>query len=325
MTSDHRAPAIQPVAGHDPLALAGRKVLARQSIQLHRNLHGTLMGQDPEFLHDFRVATRRARAALRLFGDVLGQRRADELRRELGWIADLLGEVRDLDVLEAKLPRQLDRAEVTPESRRRLAEWLDRRRRLAEGELADGLGSNRFERLLSRLDRLAGAPPPARLDATAAMTVARAGPKLIQQAWRRAAKAGRRARRDPKDEALHRLRIRLKRVRYTVEFLSHGLPGDWRHYLKRLKQLQDLLGDLQDAVVASNLLRDFLTWGTWGHKGIKRHEPLPTVPVVAPGVAAYLTARQVELQHLLDTFPEAWAQVRSPEFRQLVAAALTSL
>jgi len=90
--------------------------------------------------------------------------------------------------------------------------------------------------------------------------------------------------------------------------------------------LQDHLGDLQDAVVASNLLRDFLTWGTWGHaQAQKKKAPLPVEPVVAPGVAAYLAARQAEIQHLLETFPQVWAYFQSPEFKQTVAVAVTPL
>ena len=95
--------------------------------------------------------------------------------------------------------------------------------------------------------------------------------------------------------------------------------------IKKIKGLQDHLGDLQDAVVASNLLRDFLTWGTWGHAQTKEVVPPPTEPIVAPGVAAYLAERQTELQRLVDTFPQAWKRIQSAGFGQLVAAALTTL
>ena len=58
---------------------------------------GTRLGEDPEELHDMRVATRRLRAALSLFEAVLPVR-AQVFREELGWLARLLGTVRDLDV-----------------------------------------------------------------------------------------------------------------------------------------------------------------------------------------------------------------------------------
>jgi hypothetical protein len=82
---------------------------------------------------------------------------------------------------------------------------------------------------------------------------------------------------------------------------------------------------LQDAVVASNLLRDFLTWGTWGHEQIKKANPTPIAPVVAPGVATYLASRQAELQDLPASLPEVWARIQSPEFKHNFIAALEIL
>ena len=125
-------------------------------------------------------------------------------------------------------------------------------------------------------------------------------------------------------ERLHQLRIASKRLRYTIEFFEEVLAPDAAELIKQIKGLQDHLGDLQDAVVASNLLRDFLTWGTWGRSSDKRVS-VPTEPIVAPGVANYLAARQVELKRLLDTFPQTWVQFQGSDFTRLVTAALASL
>ncbi len=89
--------------------------------------------------------------------------------------------------------------------------------------------------------------------------------------------------------------------------------------------MQDHLGELQDAVVASGILRDFLVWGTWSHEVTARRLPDPTTPVIAPGVAAYLAVKQAELQHLLDTFPPLWQQFYGGEFTRIVAAAISVL
>jgi hypothetical protein len=79
-------------------------------------------------------------------------------------------------------------------------------------------------------------------------------------------------------------------------------------------------------MVASGLLHDFLTWGTWGHAQAGGKKVfLPTQPIVAPGVAAYLAVRQTEIQRLLDTFPQAWAHFYSPQFEQTVAVAVAPL
>ena len=123
---------------------------------------------------------------------------------------------------------------------------------------------------------------------------------------------------------LHRLRIAGKRLRYTLEFFEEVLAPQTGDLIKQMKRLQDHLGDLQDAVVASELLRDFLTWGTWGHAKGKKAK-MPKEPVVAPGVAIYMADKQAELQRQLDTFPDVWAYFQSPEFKQTVAVIVAPL
>ncbi len=124
---------------------------------------------------------------------------------------------------------------------------------------------------------------------------------------------------------LHQLRIASKGLRYSLEFLEEVLGPEVKPLIQEMKVLQDHLGDLQDAVVASNLLRDFLTWGTWGHEQTEKATPLPIAPVVAPGVATYLAVRQVELQNLPASFPLVWAQIQSPEFKRNFTSALGTL
>jgi len=127
-------------------------------------------------------------------------------------------------------------------------------------------------------------------------------------------------------ERLHQLRIAAKGLRYTLEFFQEVLGPEAETLIDQIKALQDHLGHLQDAVVASNLLRDFLTWGTWGHKPTQdRKDSLPTEPVIAPGVAVYLAARQTELLQLLHTFPQVWDGFQNHEFSQLVTSALSPL
>jgi adenylate kinase len=127
-------------------------------------------------------------------------------------------------------------------------------------------------------------------------------------------------------ERLHQLRIAAKGLRYTLEFFQEVLGPEAKIVIEEVKGLQDHLGDLQDAVVASGLLRDFLTWGTWGHAAAKRKKsPPPAGHVIAPGVATYLAARQSELRSLLDGFTPVWVRLYNPETSQLVASSLSPL
>ena len=123
---------------------------------------------------------------------------------------------------------------------------------------------------------------------------------------------------------LHQLRIEGKQLRYALEFFEEVLSPQAGDMIQQMKKLQDHLGDMQDAVVASELLRDFLTWGTWGRakdqKKTKSQEP-----ILAPGVATYLADRQVSLYQQLRTFFEVWSYFQSVKFKQLGAAVIETL
>ena len=130
---------------------------------------------------------------------------------------------------------------------------------------------------------------------------------------------------DPPVARLHALRIACKRLRYTLEFFREVLGPDTKDLIEEVVVMQDHLGDLQDAVVASGMLRDYLNWGTWGRSSRDLSRPNLAAPVIAPGVAAYLAAEQSELQHLLETFPQEWQRLTGPGFSQRVADAVSVL
>ncbi len=121
----------------------------------------------------------------------------------------------------------------------------------------------------------------------------------------------------------HRLRIAGKAMRYTFEFFEEVLGREAKPLIKATKGMQDHLGDLQDAVVSCTILRNFLTWGTWEPPagGARRATPV----VVAPGVAAYMAARQDELRRLVETFPETWGTIGGDTFRTRLARVVGSL
>ena len=123
-------------------------------------------------------------------------------------------------------------------------------------------------------------------------------------------------------ERYHQLRIASKGLRYTIEYFREVLSPEAKTLIEDVKSLQDNLGDLNDAVVACNLLRDFLTWGTWGQDP-ERGGAVELI--VAPGVTAYLTFRQLELQQLVRQFPSVWERIRSPQFAKTASASISGL
>ncbi len=121
-------------------------------------------------------------------------------------------------------------------------------------------------------------------------------------------------------EQFHALRIEFKKLRYTVEYFREVLGIQAGEVIEELKALQDHLGDLNDANVASHLLRDFLAeWDVLQTKlpvG-ERQTPEP--------ILDYMAFCYAERQRLMLTFSETWARFNSPEFRQNLALAVSVL
>ncbi len=217
---------------------------------------GTRLGEDPEELHQMRVASRRLRAAMSLFQSALPAQVA-RLRRELGWVATALGQVRDLDIQLSRLASW--KAEVTPgeaAALEALAAVLSERRALAQGRLLRSLDSRRYARLVAEFGRLLRASSRQRAHNASQRLVLAAAPELIRRLYRKVRNLGDRITMDSPPADYHALRIRCKRLRYAVEFVSgiYGKPA--QRFVRKVIALQTLLGLHQDAYVASANLHE---------------------------------------------------------------------
>lgn len=239
----------------DTLRQAGHKLLSRQAFKMRANIEGARMDLDPEFVHDIRVATRRARFALRLFGEELGRTDAEALRAELAWIAGLLGHVRDLDIMQLNINRYTDELAGRPIVPAAIREHLQSARAEALAALNDALAGERFAQLLTRLERMAaderGQPPsePAR-------NVIEAAPQLIRVAMARLERWLKRRPAELTPAQLHRIRIHFKRLRYTCEFFNDLFAEAFTAAIGHCVDYQDCLGEHQDAQVAQSKLRE---------------------------------------------------------------------
>ncbi len=321
-------PARPGLEADDPAVEAARKVLGFHFQRMVYHEPGTRMGEDVEALHDMRVATRRMRAAFRLFGDYLDMEELAPIAKGLRRTGRILGAVRDLDVFWLKTQRYLESlppgqtADLDPLQ----AAWKAQRAQRREEMLAY-LESDRYARFKEEFDRFLQTPGVgAQASEASAYRLRQIAPAALYQ--RLAAVQASNEWVSKPDVPLgryHQLRIISKGLRYALEFFQEALGPEAEILIGEVKALQDHLGDLQDAVVASNLLRDFLMWGTWGHVESQKKVAWPTETVVAPGVAAYLSARQAELQHLVHTFPQVWTRFPTPELSRLLASALEPL
>jgi CHAD domain-containing protein len=228
--------AIEP--GDNSVGAALAAELRRQYERLLAHDPGTRLARDAEELHQFRVATRRLRAFLRAGRGLIDPEWAKPLRDELRWLGGELGPSRDLDVLVERLRVEVESLADDAASGRAIVEVLERDRESLRLQVSEALNSERYFALLELLEQ-----PPPLLETDTTL-------KQIQQAeHRKLRKAIDELGTDSPGEQLHEVRIKVKRARYAAE-----LRGDGK-YVKAAKQLQDVLGEHQDAVVAQERLR----------------------------------------------------------------------
>jgi CHAD domain-containing protein len=230
---------------------------------------GTRLGEDPEELHDMRVAARRLRAALSLFRDALPDE-AQPLREELSWVARALGAVRDLDVQLGQFAEWIHEAdEADRPGLDCVVDLLRQRRQAARSQMLEVLDSARYDRFVADFARFArdGAGQSADRGTQPALAVA---PDLIRRRYRKVRALGDAIDESSAPQAYHTLRIEGKRLRYTLEFLSplYGAPST--RLIANLVALQDLLGAHQDAYVAIDLLRGLSSDDEQGLPGTAR-------------------------------------------------------
>lgn len=236
----------------DPTAHQLRAALDTRLRALLAHDPGTRVGEDPEELHQMRVAVRRMRAMLKAARPLLDRRWADDLRAELGWLGRALGPVRDADVLIDRLRcRASAFGDTSRDAVETLIEALVTDRETARAEMLDVLSSPRYTALLRRLATAVSRPWPARsVGAGAAALV-----ELVRAEYRRLSKAVQAAGEDPPDEVLHALRIHGKRLRYTGELAAAAGRKPVRKLVESTVALQDVLGEHQDACVAQHRVR----------------------------------------------------------------------
>lgn len=224
------------------------------------NEEGTRKDLDSEFLHDFRVAVRRTRAALSQIKGVFPARDVERFRRGFSWLGKITGPTRDLDVYLLKIPGYRDSLPSDIQSHLDpLAAFLAGRQRREQGRLAEALASERYRRLIATWRRFLGAPVPGRSTLpNARRPVLEVASERIRHVYRRCLKRGSAIHPGTPAKALHRLRIDCKRLRYLMEFFR-GLyePREIGRLIKDLKKLQDCLGDFNDLEVQSEALTRF--------------------------------------------------------------------
>ncbi len=247
------------------------EILGHQRRRMRESLGAAIDGRDPEGVHRMRVASRRLRAALRTFRPWLDGAELDRLAAAVRGVTRALGDVRELDVARLSIAAWARRAR--PERALALEQVdarLARRRRRARARMIERFARIDLDRLDERLGRLVaelerGDAPAAAAGIAAATATAGPEPLMRDLLADRAAEIATTASDLVRDlpepagtaesaEALHRVRIDAKKLRYTLEIVAPELGPAGRAVVRRLRRLQDRLGAFHDDVVLDGIL-----------------------------------------------------------------------
>jgi CHAD domain-containing protein len=225
-----------------------RAMVSDQYQELVRNDPIVRLGEHADAVHDMRVAVRRLRSILRSAAVMLELEWVEHVRGELDWLAGKLGAVRDLDVLGATLTTDaagLDGGDATLASV--LLHPLRQEHEGARKRLLAALENPRYYQLLDIIE-----------SATRSMPVTENQVTLRKMARKEFKKLRRRAKRldELNDAALHKMRIQGKRARYAAELAGRERGKKAARFVSAARDLQDVLGANQDAVVAVRQLRE---------------------------------------------------------------------
>jgi CHAD domain-containing protein len=255
-----RGAAAHDFAPTDPFIAFAHAILRREIAGLAANKPKVEQAPTPEEIHQLRVAARRLRVALRLFGRLLPSRDSSRLTTELRWFAGSLGEARDLDVYAENFKAYV--RTLPPEQRGGLSGYelyLRRERTKARQRAATIVASPRAAALFADIERFVTAGPRAgTLRKWRSLTVGDAMRQSVRRSVGRVRQLGNRLTTRARPAELHDLRIKTKRLRYELEFFAEVYPP-LRQTAKECKELQDLLGGLQDVYTATGRLRRYST------------------------------------------------------------------
>ncbi len=311
---EHLQEQMQPVQPDDPMAEAGRKVLLSEFIRMLQHEAGSRSGEDIEDVHKMRVAIRQTRSAIRLLETYY---KPDVLRPfdgDLKRIMRALGAVRDLDVMIHDL-RQFD-TPAEPAQAAALQEVIDalnHRRDVARAALVKTLNSKTYRRFVKAYTKFLSRPGKGALrpaaDVVAPYQVRHVLPPLIYEHLA-AVRAYDPVLEEADSETLHALRIEFKRLRYVVSLFSGILGKDIDAFISELKQMQDVLGRMNDIEVARQSLTDLMEDLDGGQSA---------------ALWLYIEHLEQEKPALHARFPEVWRRFNRKGVQRKLASAVAVL
>lgn len=256
---------IVPLFDHPTMTVQrSRDRLWRKRIAAVERFWNEARAGDPTAVHQLRVASRRIRETLPLMSDGERPHRVERIRRKVRMLTRTLGPIRERDVsllllagLEQEHPE--DRAAIAS-----IREAIANERKELHEELGTYLDAGKLENFVGKLTRAvehpkktnshhhAGRKPDTPDDGSWPRVVASQLVRRAKQLRRAVEQAG--ALYVP--GRLHDVRVTMKKLRYAVEVGHEGRIWRWQSAIRSLKEMQDILGQLQDREVLLNCVRD---------------------------------------------------------------------
>lgn len=310
-------PQTQPTHGEDTMAEAGRKILLQDFVKMLSQEEGVRLGENIEFVHDMRVATRRMRSAFRIFEDYY---KSKPVRLFIGQLRDLaraLGAVRDLDVLIADFTRyqtQLPEQEAR-DALVHVVEHLEAKRQKARRKLMAYLDSKSYRGFVKTFATFLTSPGKSAKNnddhTPTPYQVRHVLPVMIHDHLA-TVRAYDTVLEDADVTTFHALRIEFKRLRYSIEFFEPVMGNTIEKFVDEMKQIQDYLGRLNDVVVAQLRLRGLEENGDLGE-------------VVHESFEHYIQSLAEEQEKLMAGFGDVWTKFNSRTVQRHLSDALLVL
>jgi CHAD domain-containing protein len=240
---------------NDLVPEAGKKLFNYQLNEVIKNETGTKLGEEIEFLHDFRVATRRLRVAFQLFEAFYDPIIISEIRYGLRKLGKFSGRVRDYDVQLERLNQEM----LSISSQKIVYykflrnRWKQERQKTRKKMLVF-LNAEIYLNLKQRLLDLIETPALNHLAPGDEHYLSNFVPNVMNKTFGEVQSIGETLS-DPSVTQLHELRIAFKKFRYTMEFFCNILGDEIFHCIKVIKGIQNYLGEINDLRITLEKLK----------------------------------------------------------------------
>jgi CHAD domain-containing protein len=302
-----------PVAPHDTMVEAGRKVLLADFVQMLKHEEGSRSGEDIEDVHDMRVAIRRMRSNFRFLEPYFKSSAIQPYARRLKKVSRALGKVRDLDLIIHDLKRyQEGLAAQKRDALQQVIDQLEARRGQARQALVSLLDDKPYRSLVEDFSAFLTSPssgaPKTHNNSIVPHEVRHLAPVVIHQHLA-AVRAYDGVIEHAHAKTLHALRIAFKHLRYTVSFFEEVLGNPIEAYIEDLKAIQDHLGTLNDHNSALKELQDLADGSD----------------IYADALSDYIATLEDKRRDLRESFSKVWTHFNNRTTQRKLSDALLAL